>query len=61
MSHPDESLRVSDAERDQAIADIREHLLAGRLTLHEFTERMAAALRARVDSARAGAGGQEQA
>jgi hypothetical protein len=44
----DASFRVSDAEREQAVVVLREHLLAGRLTLEEFTERVAAALRARV-------------
>src|SRR6266566_30998 len=43
----DESLRVSDADREQAIVALREHLLAGRLTLEEFSERVDAALRAR--------------
>ncbi len=43
----DESLRVSDADREQAIFALREHLLAGRLTLEEFSERVEAALRAR--------------
>lgn len=44
----DASLRVSDAEREQAVMVLREHLLAGRLTLDEFSERVDAALRARV-------------
>lgn len=44
----DESLRVSDADREQAVAALREHLLAGRLTLDEFSERVGAALQARV-------------
>jgi DUF1707 SHOCT-like domain len=43
----DASLRVSDADRDQAVIVLREHLLAGRLTLEEFSERVEAALRAR--------------
>ena len=34
--------------REQAIVALREHLLAGRLTLEEFSERVEAALRARV-------------
>ena len=42
------SIRVSDAEREQAVVLLREHLLAGRLTLDEFSERAGAALRARV-------------
>jgi Domain of unknown function (DUF1707) len=44
----DPSLRVSDADREQAVAVLRQHLLAGRLTLDEFSERVEAALRARV-------------
>ncbi len=42
------SLRVSDADREQAVVSLREHLLAGRLTLDEFSERVEDALRARV-------------
>lgn len=41
-------VRVSDAEREQTVALLREHLLAGRLTLEEFTARAEAALGARV-------------
>jgi uncharacterized protein DUF1707/cell wall-active antibiotic response 4TMS protein YvqF len=44
----DPSLRVSDADREHAVAALREHLLAGRLTLAEFSERVEAALTARV-------------
>ncbi len=44
----DASLRVSDADREQAVVALREHLLAGRLTLDEFSERVEAALRARI-------------
>jgi hypothetical protein len=43
----DESMRVSDADREDTVAALREHLLAGRLTLEEFSERVEAALRAR--------------
>ena len=46
----DASIRVSDAEREQAVVVLREHLLAGRLTLDEFSERVEAALQARVGS-----------
>jgi hypothetical protein len=42
------SERVSDAEREEAVASLREHLLAGRLTLDEFSERVELAYRARV-------------
>lgn len=41
-----ELVRASDDDREQAIASLREHLAAGRLTLEEFTERMSAALAA---------------
>ena len=44
----DASLRVSDADREQAVVALREHLLAGRLTLEEFSERVEATLRAKV-------------
>jgi hypothetical protein len=44
------SVRVSDAEREQTVVLLREHLLAGRLTLEEFTSRVEAALSARVGS-----------
>lgn len=43
----DASLRVCDADREQAVVALREHLLAGRLTLEEFSKRVEAALRAR--------------
>lgn len=41
-------MRVSDADRDRLIVALREHLLAGRLTLEEFTERVEGALKSRV-------------
>ena len=44
----DASLRVSDADRERVLVVLREHLVAGRLTLEEFCERVEAALRARV-------------
>ena len=44
----DASLRVSDADREQAVMMLREHLLAGRLTLEEFSGRVGAALGARI-------------
>jgi hypothetical protein len=40
------SLRVSDADREHTVILLREHLLAGRLTLEEFSERTGAALKA---------------
>jgi Domain of unknown function (DUF1707)/Cell wall-active antibiotics response 4TMS YvqF len=44
----DASLRASDADREQALDALREHMIAGRLTLEEFCERADAALRATV-------------
>jgi hypothetical protein len=43
---PDEL--VADADRESALADLREHLLAGRLTPEEFEERVASVHRART-------------
>jgi len=43
-------MRISDDDREQAVVALREHLLAGRLTLEEFSERVEAALRARVST-----------
>jgi hypothetical protein len=40
------SLRVSDADRERAVHVLREHLVDGRLTLAEYTQRVDAALRA---------------
>jgi hypothetical protein len=40
--------RISDAEREQAVVALRDHLLAGRLTLEEFSERVDVAYRARA-------------
>ncbi len=44
----DPFIRVSDADREQTVISLREHLLAGRLTLEEFSERVESALQARV-------------
>lgn len=56
MGVPEE--RVSDAERDQAVAWLQAHLLSGRLTLQEFSDRVEEAYTARVradlDRVRAG-------
>ncbi len=41
-------LRVSDADRDQAISELTSHFQAGRLTSEEFDERSGRALRART-------------
>jgi hypothetical protein len=45
----DPGMRASDADREHAIISLRDHLLAGRLTLEEFSERVEAALRARFE------------
>jgi Domain of unknown function (DUF1707) len=39
---------VSDAERERAVGSLRDHLLAGRLSLEEFSERVELAYQARV-------------
>ena len=44
----DASLRASDADREQTLDALREHMVAGRLTLKEFCARADAALRAGV-------------
>src|SRR6201987_1201195 len=36
----DYDLRIGDAERDAAMAQLREHFVAGRLTFDELTERV---------------------
>jgi uncharacterized protein DUF1707 len=39
--------RVSDDDRERAVLELREHLVQGRLTLEEFSERVELAYRAR--------------
>jgi class 3 adenylate cyclase len=46
---------VSDADRDHAVTLLREHVVVGRLTLDEFSERVGVALRARTRDDIAGA------
>jgi Domain of unknown function (DUF1707) len=41
-------LRASDADRERAIAELREHAAAGRLTLEEFSERIDRAVGAKT-------------
>jgi hypothetical protein len=41
-------LRASDAQRDRAAAELREHYAAGRLTEDEFNERLDAIYKART-------------
>src|SRR5437773_2251571 len=43
-----ESIRASDAERDQTITTLRDHCAEGRLTLEEFAERLDVVLQART-------------
>lgn len=43
-------LRVSDAERERAVAGLRAHHADGRLTLDEFTERVEEAYRSRTQA-----------
>jgi len=45
---PRSDIRVSDAERDQAVAELSEHFQAGRLTQDEFDDRSGLALKART-------------
>jgi class 3 adenylate cyclase len=40
--------RVSDADRDQTVTLLREHVIVGRLTLDEFSDRVGRALEART-------------
>ena len=47
-SFPSGGIRVSDADRDQAIAELSEHFQTGRLTQEEFGERSGRALQART-------------
>jgi class 3 adenylate cyclase len=42
------SERVADSDRDRTVTLLREHVVAGRLTLDEFSERMGAALEAKT-------------
>ncbi len=42
------AVRASDAEREEAVALLREHAAAGRLTLEEFAQRMTEAYDART-------------
>jgi Domain of unknown function (DUF1707)/Cell wall-active antibiotics response 4TMS YvqF len=48
LSERDESLRVSDSERDATIRALGEHAAVGRLTLDELEERASKALAART-------------
>lgn len=45
---PRGDIRVSDAERDLAVAELSEHFQSGRLTQDEFDDRSARALQARI-------------
>lgn len=45
---PRGDIRVSDADRDQAVTELSEHFQSGRLTQDEFDDRSGQALRART-------------
>jgi hypothetical protein len=47
-TYPAADLRVSDADRDAAVAELSEHFQAGRLTADELDERTGRAIRART-------------
>ena len=47
-SRYDYDLRIGDAERDAATTQLREHFVAGRLTLDELTDRIDLALTAKT-------------
>ena len=46
--HPASSLRLSDADRDRAVAELSEHFQAGRLAADELDNRVGRALQART-------------
>jgi hypothetical protein len=48
VSEPDDSIRVSDAERDATVRMLGEHAAVGRLTLDELEDRAGQALAART-------------
>ena len=48
QDHPSSTLRISDADRDRAVAELSEHFQAGRLTTEELEDRTARALQART-------------
>jgi Domain of unknown function (DUF1707) len=52
--YPSGGLRVSDADRDRAIAELSEHFQAGRLTAEELEDRTGRALQARTAGELAG-------
>ena len=43
-------VRIGDAERDRAVADLGDHFAAGRLTREEFDDRVDQAMAARFDN-----------
>ena len=48
MDEPQEGIRASDAEREQAVTQLKRHLAEGRLRWEEFSERMDRAYQART-------------
>lgn len=49
-SFPPGDLRVSDADRERAVAELSEHFQTGRLSQEEFEDRSGRALQARTES-----------
>ena len=47
MSEPDDSIRVSDAERDATVRTLGDNAAVGRLTLDELEDRAGRALAAK--------------
>jgi hypothetical protein len=48
VTHSDLDLRVSDADRERSVVQLRDHSVAGRLTLEELSERIERAYAART-------------
>jgi hypothetical protein len=48
QDHPASSLRLSDADRDRAVAELSEHFQAGRIAADELDDRVGRALQART-------------
>lgn len=48
VTQPDDSLRVSDAERDDVVRTLGDHAAVGRLTLDELEDRSGRALTAKT-------------
>ena len=46
--YPRDDIRISDADRDQAVSELSEHFQRGRITQDEFDERSSLAMQART-------------